>query len=220
MNDTLFQKCLDRRNEDPTFQARLHGPAIAGLAMMLWRSWHDKNGNRLQIQNASGRSSQRVVIEELNNLTGDFCRSALFYSAEAKKRLREANVTTMRDKKVAKQLGLLLVENNGPKKLNSITNLGLCHEHGVSNGQLWLSIDEMLEGATCYEDVLKRMEKYFMSCFTAVITLEEDKKVTAVGLTGKMPTNHRMLQDHPAARYKIAGIYDDLEYNEDYWLPL
>lgn len=220
MNDALFAQAIARRNEDLVFSERLHGPGIAGLAMMIWRVWHDEDGNRLEKPNASARSSQRVVIEELNNLTGDFCRSALFYSADAKARLAAANTTTMRDKKEAKRLGLMLVENNGPKKPNSITNLGLCHEHAVSNGQLWLTIEELLDGATCYNDVLQRMKKYFLNCFTAVITNEEDAKVVAAGLNGKMPTGHKMLSDHPAARYKMAGIYDTLEYNEDYWGPL
>lgn len=220
MNNAQFDRALERRNQDPVFNARLHGAGIAMLAMGIWRSRHDEDNKPLPYIDNSCRSALRVVMEELNNLTGDFCRSAVFYSTEAKARCAAANVTTLRDKKLAKDRGQLLVLNNGPTLPNSITTLGLCYEHSVPNGQLWLSIDDLLEGSTGYEDLLAKMKKYFQGCFTSVVTREENQKVIKAGLNGRMPPKHKMLVDHSAARYKVAGIFENLEYNEDYWGPL
>lgn len=220
MNNTQFDRALERRNQDPVFNARLHGAGIAMLAMGIWRSRFDEDNNRLQRVDSSCRSALRVVIEELNNLTGDFCRSAVFYSLDAKARLDAVGVTTLRDKKLAKERGLMLILNNGPTAPNSITTLGLCYEHSVPNGQLWLSIDDLLEDATSYEDILAMMKKYFQGCFTSVVTKEENEKVTKAGLNGRMPAGHKMLKGHSAARYKVAGIFENLCHNEDYWGPL
>lgn len=217
MNNAQFDRALERRNQDSVFNARLHGAGIAMLAMGMWRSRHDEDNRLLPYVDKTCRSALRVVIEELNNLTSDFCRSAVFYSKEAKSRLAEANTTTLRDKKLAKQRGQLLVLNNGPTKSNSITTLGLCYEHSVPNGQLWLSIDDLLEGSQSYEDLLAKMKKYFQGCFTSVVTEEENQKVKDAKLNGCMPPGHKMLVDHSAARYKVAGIFENLEHNSDYW---
>jgi len=89
-------------------------------------------------------------------------------------------------------------------------NKNFRHEHVVPATVIYEYIGQLKEPT--YSAILDTLIRF---CITATVTREEDQRLDKLGLKSKMPAQfhdytHELFDD-PFARYKIAGIFENLE---------